>query len=50
MEVKADLGDAMVRLSEAQLAEARHRFATALAWARLAALTNGFPVQDGGGS
>lgn len=50
MEVKTDLGDAMVRLSEAQLAEARTRFATALAWARLAALTNGLPAADGGGS
>lgn len=41
MEVKADLGDAMVRLSEAQLDEANVRFATALAWERMDALTGG---------
>lgn len=41
MEVMADLGDAMVRLSEAQLDEANVRFATALAWERMDALTGG---------
>ena len=41
MEVKTDLGDAMVRLSEAQLADARNRFARALAWERLKVLTGG---------
>lgn len=41
MEVKADLGDAMVRLSEAQLDEANVRFATALAWERMDVLTGG---------
>lgn len=41
MEVTADLGDAMVRLSEAQLDEASVRFAAALAWERLDALTGG---------
>lgn len=41
MEVTADLGDAMVRLSEAQLDEANARFAMALAWERMDALTSG---------
>jgi len=41
MEVNADLGDAMVRLTEAQLDEANIRFATALAWERMDALTGG---------
>ncbi len=41
MEVRADLGDAMVRLSEAQLDESNIRFATALAWERMDALTGG---------
>ncbi len=39
MEVKADLGDAMVRLSEAQLALIRNDFDTALAWEKLRALS-----------
>lgn len=39
MEFKTDLGDAMVRMSEAQLEEADVRFAIALAWERLDALT-----------
>lgn len=38
MEVKADLGDAMVRLSDAQLALVRNDFEMALAWEQLAAL------------
>jgi outer membrane protein TolC len=38
MEVKADLGDAMVRLSDAQLALVRNDFDMALAWEQLAAL------------
>ena len=38
MEVKADLGDAMVRLSDAQLALIKNDFDTALAWERLRAL------------
>jgi len=41
MEFNADLGDAMVRLTEAQLDEANIRFATALAWERMDALTGG---------
>lgn len=40
-EVKTDLGDSMVRLSEAQLAQARTEFRTALAWARMDVLTGG---------
>jgi len=47
MEVKADLGDAMVRLSEAQLDEANVSFATALAWERMDSLTGGaLPVES----
>lgn len=38
MEVKADLGDAMVRLSDAQLALVKNDFDTALAWEKLRAL------------
>ena len=38
MEVKADLGDAMVKLTEAQLAAADVSFRVALAWERLDAL------------
>lgn len=44
LEVKTDLGDAMVRLTEAQLEAARTDFRTALAWERLHALTGG-PVE-----
>lgn len=44
MEYKADLGDAMVRLTEAQLAAARTDFQTALVWARLDALGGGTAV------
>lgn len=40
-EVKADLGDAMVRLTEAELADLRAQYETALAWERLDALTGG---------
>ena len=43
-EVKTDLGDSMVRLTEAQLAEARTDYRTALAWERMDALTGG-PLQ-----
>lgn len=39
MEVKTDLGDAMVELTEAQLESARTEFKIALGWARLEALT-----------
>ncbi len=39
MEFKADLGDAMVRLSEAQLELARNNYDYAIAWERLRALT-----------
>lgn len=38
MEVQADLGDAMVRMSEAQLALIKSEFQTALVWERLQAL------------
>ncbi len=47
LEVKTDLGDAMVRLSEAQLADAANRFSRALAWARLDALTGDLALPDG---
>ena len=46
LEVKADLGDAMVQTSEARLQTARADFDMALAWARLDALL-GKPVYDG---
>jgi outer membrane protein TolC len=46
LEVKADLGDAMVQTSEARLQAARADFDMALAWARLDALL-GKPVYDG---
>jgi len=39
MEVSTDLGDAMVLLSDVQLAQARVAFQSALAWERLNALT-----------
>lgn len=39
LEVATDLGDSMVRMSEAQLGEARAQFELAMAWARLQALT-----------
>jgi hypothetical protein len=38
MEVKADLGDAMVRLSDAQLALTKTDFATELGWEQLRVL------------
>jgi outer membrane protein TolC len=41
MEFKADIGDAMVRLSEAQLALARNNFDYAITWEQLLALTGG---------
>lgn len=41
MEFKTDLGDAMVRMSEAQLESADVRFAIALAWETMDALTGG---------
>lgn len=41
MEFTADLGDAMVRLSEAQLGQAEVEFQLALAWERLEALVGG---------
>lgn len=46
MEVKTDLGDAMVRLTEAELLAAQTRFETALAWARLDALAGGSLLED----
>lgn len=45
MEVNADLGDAMVRLTEAQLAQARVLFQTALAWERLSGVTGETAVE-----
>lgn len=45
LEVNADLGDAMVRLTEAELAEVSAQFQMALTWARLDALTSG-PVAE----
>jgi len=39
MEVSTDLGDAMVRLSEAQLAKARTSFQLALTWEKLRGVT-----------
>ena len=44
LEFKADLGDAMVRLTEAESATLRADYEMVLAWARLDALTGG-PVQ-----
>lgn len=41
MEFKSDLGDAMVRLSEAQLEFAKNDFDYAIAWEQLALLTGG---------
>lgn len=41
MEFKADLGDAMVRLSEAQLELAKNTYDYAIAWERLSSLTGG---------
>ncbi|MEJ2406499.1 MAG: TolC family protein [Candidatus Thiodiazotropha sp.] len=46
MEFKADLGDAMVRLSEAQLDLARNNYDFAIAWERMKALT-GDDIPDG---
>jgi outer membrane protein TolC len=40
MEFTSDLGDAMVRFSEVRLQQARNEFELALAWARLAMLTD----------
>lgn len=45
MEVQTNLGDAMVRLTEAQYQKAKTDFDTALTWARLDALT-GAPIPD----
>jgi outer membrane protein TolC len=48
METTADLGDAMVKLAEAQWQAARVRYELALAWARLEALTGKLvnPLQE----
>lgn len=47
MEVQADLGDAMVRLTRAQLDELNVEFAIALAWEQMDALTGGaLQVED----
>lgn len=40
LEFTSDLGDAMVRFSEVRLQQARNEYELALAWARLAMLTN----------
>ncbi len=45
MEFKSDLGDAMVRLSEAQLELAKNNFDFAIAWEQLAALV-GAPINE----
>lgn len=50
MEVSTDLGDAMVRLSEAQLAQARARFQLALGWERLLGVTGDSAVASPGQS
>lgn len=47
LEFKADLGDAMVRLSEAQLELARNNFDYAIAWERMKALTGDSLPGDG---
>ncbi len=41
MQVQADLGDAMVRMTEAQLEQARRDFRTALVWEEIDALLGG---------
>lgn len=50
MEVSTDLGDAMVLLSEAQLAQSRVQFQTALTWERLNGITGdtaaNLPLRD----
>ena len=48
MEVKTDLGDSMVEVSEARLKLARAKFNTALTWARLDALLGKevYPVEE----
>jgi len=46
MEVKTDLGDSMVKLSDAQLQELQAKFDIELAWARMDALT-GQMLEDG---
>lgn len=48
LEFKADLGDAMVRLSEAQLAVAQTDYQLALAWEKLEALSGGKAQQAPG--
>lgn len=50
MEVQADLGDAMVRMSEAQIAVLKNSFDTALAWEQLRALVGVEWEQLGGPS
>ncbi|QKT02752.1 TolC family protein [Ectothiorhodospiraceae bacterium 2226] len=46
MEVRTDLGDSMVRVSEAELARAEVDFQLAQAWARLDALTGAMPLPE----
>lgn len=46
MEFKADLGDAMVRLTEAQLETARNEYEFAIAWEQLLVLTGGKMPSD----
>ncbi len=48
MEVSTDLGDAMVRLTEAQILEAKTSYQLALIWARLDALTGSETPQGAG--
>ncbi len=44
LEVATDLGDAMTNISEYRLRKAKNEFRTALAWARLDALTGRLPL------
>lgn len=48
MEVKADLGDSMVKISDAELEAARTDFKMGMAWARLDALTGALPLEQTG--
>jgi len=50
MEVKADLGDSMVKISDAELEAARTDFKIAMAWAHLDALTGALPLDRPAGA